>query len=119
MEVIGFTHQKGIFVQVHFATMSVFCEPSIPTVASDDPAYQKRRSVMNAGVGSIECGELEQACRIISWMVESNTAERGAYGLRNWMRLACVNLDKFMIAISRRVGSHEGDTGQIGGGRDS
>lgn len=51
--------------------MPPFCEPSILNIANDDPVDQKRRSMMNAAVESVECGELEQACGIVSWIVKA------------------------------------------------
>lgn len=75
MEEVVSSSQHSLFVQFHFISTPPFCEPSIPNIASNDSANQKRRSIMNAAVGSVKCGELDQARGIVRWMVKADTVE--------------------------------------------
>lgn len=45
--------------------MSPFREPSTPHIVSDDPAYQKRCSMVDVAAESVEYLELDQACAIV------------------------------------------------------
>lgn len=73
VEVIVFSLQHGIFSRLCFVSTPPFCEPTIPSIASDYSANQKRRSVVNAARLSVECREFNQSRRVVSRMVKANT----------------------------------------------
>lgn len=61
VKVIVRASQNGVGIQVQSFAISLFCKPSIPNTACDDPTDQESGAMVDAAAFTIKRGDLEQS----------------------------------------------------------